>query len=599
MTTTRRPGWLVARPTTGVRIIAGVILIALAVLAYVIPNNLDLFPPITRLAAIGVGGAIAISGMAIWERRPGNAIGPILVLGGGLWMLGRLQGAASVPLWLVANIANSAAQALLLAVLVAFPTGRLTSRIAWAIVILGTVAVIGANLTVVVSTETRRTPGLEGPNPMYLPMPEALAALLVAGFQLASYVGGLAGIGWIVNRWRNASGPARRSYLPIFAAGVTIVVIVLGSQIPINRGGLTGDQLYGLVTLQILSFALLPAAIAISVLRDRMARGAVADLVVQLGDTPEPVNLRDALASALHDPTLEVARWSVADETYVDRGGRPFELPGPESDRRVTLLEGDRGHLAAIVHDPALLDDPALIASVGAAIRLAVENERLAAEVREQLEEVRASRARIVEAADAERRRVERNLHDGAQQRLVALSLALRRARAQLPVDADNDAAATLDDAAAQLRAALAELRELARGIHPAVLTEAGLASALRSLAADSAVLASVDLDLPERMSSHVEVAAYFVVAESLTNVAKYAEATRVSIHAARDGDELRVEVSDDGRGGADPAAGSGLRGLADRVAALGGRLDVRSPAGHGTRVVARFPLLAAPETVG
>ena len=205
--------------------------------------------------------------------------------------------------------------------------------------------------------------------------------------------------------------------------------------------------------------------------------------------------------------------------------------------------------------------------------------------------EVRQSRARIVEAADAERRRVERNLHDGAQQRLVALSLALRRAQAQLPAGSDGGAAATLEEAAGQLRTALAELRELARGIHPAILTEAGLGPALRSLASESPLDVTLELDLPNGLSSHVEVAAYFVVAEALTNVAKYAEAKRVEIVTGTERDELRVEVGDDGRGGADPSAGSGLRGLSDRVAALGGRLDVRSPVGRGTRVVARFPL--------
>jgi signal transduction histidine kinase len=584
----RRPGWLTTRPTMGVRVVTGLVMLALSLVAWVVPSNLDAFPPITRLAAISVGAAIAASGMAIWERRPGNAIGPLLVLGGVLWIAGRLQGVASVPVWLVANIANSASQALLLAVLVAFPSGRITSRIAWAIAVFGFVAVIGANLIVTIASETRRTPGFEGPNPLYVP---GIPVALVAGLQLATYVGGFLALAWLVNRYVRASGPARRTFLPLFAAGVAIVVIVMGCQVPINAGGLSNEELYALVTIQIVSFALLPAAIAVSVLRDRMARGAVADLVVELGETPAPEHLRAALAAALHDPTLEVARWSEAGEAYLDADGRPVVLPDPGSDRRMTYLEGDRGPVAVIIHDPALSDDPGLMASVAAAMRLAVENERLTDEVRGQLAEVRASRARIVEAADAERRRVERNLHDGAQQRLVALSLALRRAQAQLADDPDDPAAATLREASEQLRDALAELRELARGIHPAILTEAGLGPALRALAAESPVPVTLELDLPDGLSSHVEAAAYFVVAEALTNVAKYAEASQVSIAAGSAGDELRVEVSDDGRGGADPATGSGLRGLDDRVAALGGRLRVRSPVGAGTRVIATLPV--------
>ena len=591
MTITRRPRWLEARPTVGLRVVAGGILAVLSVIPLVVPNNLDAFPPATRVAAVGVGVAIAVSGMSIWERRPGNRIGPALVLSGGLWMLGRLQGVAWPGVWFVANVSNSLSQALLLAVLVAFPTGRIGSPVARAIVVFGTIAVVGSNLMVLLATPERRTPGMEGPNPLYMAMPPAVSTALVAGFQVASYVGGILAVAWLVNRWRHSSGPARRAFLPLFAAGIAIVVVVLGSQVAINQRGLADASLYALVTLQIMSFALVPLAIATSMLRDRMARGAVADLVVQLGTTPEPVHLREALAAALHDPTLDVARWSDADDAFVDEQGRPLELPGPASGRRVTLLEGDRGRLAAIIHDPALLDDPGLMASVGAAMRLAVENERLTMEVTAQLEEVRASRSRIVEAADAERRRVERNLHDGAQQRLVALSLALRRAQAQLPDDASGDASATLDEAAAQLRTALSELRELARGIHPAVLSEAGLGPALRTLAAECPVEVTVELDLPADLPAPVEVAAYYVAAEALTNVAKYADASRVRLVAGTTDGTVRLQISDDGRGGADPAAGSGLRGLADRVAAVGGRLEVDSPPGSGTSIVATLPV--------
>jgi signal transduction histidine kinase len=262
----------------------------------------------------------------------------------------------------------------------------------------------------------------------------------------------------------------------------------------------------------------------------------------------------------------------------------------------VTYLEHGGQPLAAILHDPALAEDPGLVTAVAAAVRLAVDNERLAAEVRSQLDEVRASRGRIVEASDTERRRVERNLHDGAQQRLVALSLALRRMKARLPADGMSETAAGLDAASEQLASALAELRELARGIHPAILTEAGLAAALRSLARDSSVEVALDLDLSDDLSDAVSVAAYFVAAEALTNIAKYAAAGQIELTAETDAHQLRIEISDDGVGGADPAAGSGLRGLADRVAALGGQLDIRSPVGMGTRVVARLPLIAGTE---
>jgi signal transduction histidine kinase len=212
-------------------------------------------------------------------------------------------------------------------------------------------------------------------------------------------------------------------------------------------------------------------------------------------------------------------------------------------------------------------------------------------EQRAAQQELHRSRARIIEATVAERRRLERDLHDGAQQRLVAVSLALRLARTSLRPDADAAAIAGLDSAADELKTALVELRELARGIHPAILTEAGLGPAIESLAARSAVPVEVTEVPTRRLSPALESTAYFVVSEALANIAKYASATRATVSASCPGDSLRIEITDDGVGGADPARGSGLRGLADRVAAIGGTLSIDSPAGGGTRLVAELPI--------
>jgi len=206
------------------------------------------------------------------------------------------------------------------------------------------------------------------------------------------------------------------------------------------------------------------------------------------------------------------------------------------------------------------------------------------------LDELHASRARIVEAGDAERRRLERNLHDGAQQRLVSLSLALRLAQARMATDPQG-ASEILAGADAELGAALEELRELARGLHPAVLADRGLEAAIESLAERSTLPVTIDLDLDERLPPAVEVAAFYVAAESLTNIAKHAGATQARVHVTRDSSLAYVEVRDDGRGGATAGAGSGLDGLADRVAALHGRLEIDSPAGGGTTVRAIIPL--------
>jgi signal transduction histidine kinase len=217
------------------------------------------------------------------------------------------------------------------------------------------------------------------------------------------------------------------------------------------------------------------------------------------------------------------------------------------------------------------------------------EVHRLNAELHARLEELAASRARIVTAGDVERRRLERNLHDGAQQRLVTLSLSLRVALAQL--DSDPAAArAALADAGDELALALDELRELARGLHPAVLSDRGLRAAVETLAVRAPVPVEI-ADIPDgRLPEPVEAAAYYLIAEALTNVTKYAQASTVRVRVAADDASVVVQVSDDGVGGADPAAGTGLRGLADRVEALGGSLEVVSPAGAGTTLRAEIP---------
>jgi signal transduction histidine kinase len=317
------------------------------------------------------------------------------------------------------------------------------------------------------------------------------------------------------------------------------------------------------------------------VLVTRRARGVVGDLVVDLGRA-RPGGVRDGLARAIGDPTLELALWVPQKNGWVDEQGRDVELPvGP--DRAVTLI-GDK--LAAIVHDPVLLDQPALLEAAGSAARFALENERLEAELRAQLTELRESRARIVRAGDEERRRLERDLHDGAQQRLLGLGMGLQLLR---PHVTDQEGAALLENTEGELQQAVAELRELARGIHPAVLTEHGLGDAVRTLAARAPLPVKVD-GCGGRMPEPVETAAYFVVSEALTNIAKYAHATKAEIRIDRNNGSAHIEVHDNGVGGANPHDGSGLNGLADRIAALNGQLRIDSPTGAGTTITADIP---------
>jgi signal transduction histidine kinase len=298
--------------------------------------------------------------------------------------------------------------------------------------------------------------------------------------------------------------------------------------------------------------------------------------------------VREALAESIGDRTLAIAYWVPEREAFVDEHGIQVELPVPESGRAWTAVEHDGRRVAAIIHDAELDARPELVRAAATGSVMALDNERLKAELHARVEDLRASRTRIVEASMDARRRLERDLHDGAQQRLVALSLELQLLKGRI---ADAETTALLDRSLDNLAAALEELRELARGIHPAILSDRGLEDALTGLAGRASLPVDCKLELDERPAPAVEAAVYFVVAEALTNVTKYAQATSARVHLRMNGGCIEVEVVDDGVGGADPTSGSGLRGLEDRVAALSGRFTVDSRDGEGTRVFARLPL--------
>jgi signal transduction histidine kinase len=297
--------------------------------------------------------------------------------------------------------------------------------------------------------------------------------------------------------------------------------------------------------------------------------------------------VREMLAASLGDHSVTIAYWLPEREVFVDELGRPVHMPEPGSGMTWTAVERDGRRVAAIVHDAALDTSRELVTAAAAASSLAIDNERLKADLRARLEELRVSRLRIVEAADAARRRLERDLHDGAQQQLVGLALELRLLRRRV---GDPELEALVDELGNRLNLALNELRELARGIHPAILTARGLAPAIGALADRVPVPVEVEIAVDERYPPAVEAAAYFLVAEALTNVAKYAQATLAQVELHRAGHELVVTVVDDGIGGADMEAGSGLRGLQDRLSAVDGTLAIESPPGGGTRLRATLP---------
>jgi signal transduction histidine kinase len=298
--------------------------------------------------------------------------------------------------------------------------------------------------------------------------------------------------------------------------------------------------------------------------------------------------VRDALVETIGDHSLSVAYWLPERQDFVDERGLPVELPEVGSGRTWTEVERDGGRVAAIVHEADLGTPPDVVREAAAAAAPALEDERVHVALRARVEELRASRARIVESGMEARRRLERDLHEGAQQHLVALSLELQMLRAR--VGDDPDALRILDASVEKLNAALAELRELARGIHPAILTHRGLDGAIVSLIDRTHLTVDYENELDERLSPAAETAGYFVVLEALTNVLEHAGVTRASVRVRREPSGMLVEVEDDGAGGADPSRGSGLRELEDRIAALDGTLTVSSPAGGGTRVAARIP---------
>jgi signal transduction histidine kinase len=336
---------------------------------------------------------------------------------------------------------------------------------------------------------------------------------------------------------------------------------------------------------------LVPIGFLLGTLRLRSAPGPLGPFAAGLGRPDGAGGVGEALRAALGDPSLTLLR-PAGNGAWMSEDGSPTALPKADPGRAVTLIGPDARPLAAIVHDPGLLEQSELLGAVSRVLRLALENERLEAELREQLEAVTESRVRIVSATEEERRRLERDLHDGAQQRLIGVTLALQQARGSAEAGAvPGILREQLDVAARETGEAIRELRELARGIHPAILEDEGLAAAIAALARRVGIPVEVRVTLNRRLPRLVESTAYFTIAEALTNTQRHARASRALVSVNEADATLELEVTDDGVGGAAVGRGSGLRGLADRVMALGGTFDVAANAERGTRLRATIPI--------
>jgi signal transduction histidine kinase len=484
-----------------------------------------------------------------------------------------LQWASSGVFWTLGFLLEAVWAALLVHIVLTFPKGRPWSRVAsvTAMCAYGTAAggqlvrafVLPDSRDVLAITSTQRVADAVGR------AQEALGILL-----------GLTVLVLVVGRLRGLRGPAWRAQAPLLAAaavGGSAAAVWLGWVSVTGAGFPTLERLARAVAL------LVPLGAVAGITWSRLSRHAASDLVVELR-TGGSASLRERLARILGDPTLDVA-YRLDDGRYVDADGRPRELlEGPN--RAITVVTAQGREVAALVHDSALLDEPGLVESVRATAGLVLENERLAAQVRAQLAEVRASRARLVAATDAERRRLERNLHDGAQQRLVTLAVTLGLAATR----GDAASAHVLSSAQDEVEEAIGELRELARGIHPTLLREEGLDAAVSALARRAPLPVATHGSAGGRLPDAVELAAYFLVSEALTNVVKHASAKEASVRVERLAGTLSVSVKDDGAGGARPTAGSGLAGMRDRLEALDASLVVESRPGHGTTVRAEIP---------
>jgi signal transduction histidine kinase len=537
-----------------------------------------IYDPVAQaVSRLLVGWSFIGTGLFAWWRRPANRTGRLMVAAGFAWFATSLSASDDDVLFTIGIALDALFPAIVGHLLIAFPSGRLQTRFERGVVAATYLLVTVGQVPSLLFEE----PGT--PRNLLIvhgdqPLSDALDAAQLVGAAVVLVTSWVI----IIRRFRAGGRTQRHALTPVLVTGAAAFAVFLADK-ALDAAGHDVDALEWASEALV---AAIPFGFLVGLLRTRLAHGAaLSALIAQVGQLPGEAPLRAALADALGDPSLALAYWLPESERFVDALGHPVTVSGPGW----TEVELQGRRIAAIAHDPALADEPELVRTAGAAAALALENQRLTAELRARIEDLRASRARVVEAGDTARRRFERDLHDGAQSRLVALALKLKLAR--MRVQPGSEAAQLLDESSAELQASLDELRELARGLHPVVLTDRGLNAAVRILADRAPVPVDVRALPSERLPAPVELAVYFVVAEALTNVAKYAHASSASIAIAAEDARVTVEVVDDGIGGADIAGGSGLRGLSDRVAALDGTIAVDSPPGQGTRVRAEIPL--------
>ena len=540
-----------------------------------------------------LGLVFVAAGVVAWERRPDLPYGAMLIVSGALWFVGSYAPTGAVPYATLGFAFERWYDGVLAVIVLTFPGVALPTRARITLVVLGAAYVTRTASRLFVDCDCMDNPiaFVDDPPLFELAQLATSAVIVVAAMGVTVLA---------MTRLRRETPAVRRVLWPVAIAGSVAALGAAFDAMDLIAFIHTGDGLLRFPepwrevaswTILFASVALVPMGYLVGVLRLRVRHGPLAPFALELDRKPDPGDLQLAVRQALGDPSVELLAWDRARSTWLTSDRLPVCPPVEDSSRVVTTLENDGESIAAVVHDRALREDPGLLAATVALLRLALDNERLTAEVREQLADVRASRARLVEASEAERRRIERDLHDGAQQRLIAVALALQEARTEAARQSSNATFVhRLDETADELLAAIDELRELARGIHPAVLTDDGLHMAVTSLARRARLPIELDITLNGRLPAAVEATAYYVVAEGLTNVTRHARAKSASIRIAQCPEHLEIDISDDGDGGADASRGSGLRGLADRLDAIAGTLQIDSPPHGGTRLRADIP---------
>jgi signal transduction histidine kinase len=540
-----------ARLGRGVRVALGLGAVSLGLLA---EWQGGAWPSPSALVDLAAGWVLTGSGLIAWSRRPQSRVGPLLVLSGYAWFLGTLAGSELGWLAIIGGVFLTIHRAPLMHAIVGYPTGRVLGRVSVALV-------IAAYAYAVIVPMTR----------------DDVATILIATSLLTSTI-------WTYYRSTGPQRQARR--IAVAAAAVLVMPLLTGS---VGRLAQVGPDLEeALIWIYAAAVALVGIILATDLSRARWAEAEVTRLVVDLGDPPR-AGIRGRLADALGDPSLELAYWLPEVRGYVDESGRPVQVPAADTGRAVTPLELDGERVGALVHDVAVFDDAQLLQAVAAAAQIALANVRLQADVRRHLADLEASRRRLLETSEAQSRRLDLLVRQGVGRRLSDLREVLERGRTDPRLSPQSRLGVLLAEAQRELDEAQRDLERLAFGIQPPVLAEFGIGRALSVLAERSGpVRVSVP---PQRLPGPVETTIYFVCSEAVANVQKHAGASDVAIDVRTEDGSAIVVVADDGVGGADPSAGSGLAGLRDRVESLGGSLTIDSPPGQGTRIVAAIPL--------